>query len=94
MATFLASPTTPEEIAEYLSPDQGVLRMMWRTRAVVNNIGFSLKDVVDNQNKASGCMNTTFRSMAQWDQQLEAIATEIEKDRGAFRGEPGGKTNI
>ena len=66
MATFIAAPTQPEEISEDLNPDAGIIKMMWRSRGVVSNIGFPLKDIVDNQNKATGCMNNTFRSIAAW----------------------------
>ena len=46
--------------------DQGVLGFIWRTRSVINNIGYTRKDIVDNLNKALGCMKTTFRSISEW----------------------------
>ena len=50
-AAYVATPANAEEISDEVDPDPGVLRMLWRTRSVVNNVGFSLKDIVDNQNR-------------------------------------------
>ena len=42
MATFIASPTRPEDVAEDLATaDDGVVKMIWRSRAVINNIGIT-----------------------------------------------------
>ena len=72
MASFLASPTQPQEIAtDPVEADDGILKMLWRMRSVLNNVGYTVKDVVDEQNKTAACLNNTFKSIADW-----AIKTE------------------
>ena len=33
-----------------VTADDEVVKMVWRSRAVINNIGFTIKDIVENQN--------------------------------------------
>ena len=72
MATFLASPTQAQEIAiDPVEADDGILKMLWRMRSVINNLGYTVKDIVDEQNTSVACLNNTFKSIADW-----AIKTE------------------
>ena len=51
MTTFLSTPAKPEDIPEdSVTADDGMVKMMWRMRAVLNNLGYSVKDVVDEHN--------------------------------------------
>ena len=60
LATFLAAPDKPEGVPEDVQiADDGVVNMIWRIMAVLNNFGFTIKDVVDNQNKSTGCLNNS-----------------------------------
>ena len=72
MATFVASPTGPENIAtDPVLADDGIVKMLWRMRGMINNLGYTFKDVVDEQNKAASSLNNTFNSIEDW-----AIKTE------------------
>ena len=64
LATFIASPTRPEDVAEDATADDGVVKMVWRSRAVINNIGVTLKDLVENQRTSTSCLNNTLRSIS------------------------------
>ena len=65
MATFLASATKPEEIPQDSGiADDGIVQMLWRMRAILNNLGYSIKDVVDEHNTSASCLNNTFRSIS------------------------------
>ena len=66
LATFLAAPNKPEDIAEDATADDGVIKMLWRSRAVLNNFGITIKDLVDNQNTSVSCLNNTLRSISDW----------------------------
>ncbi len=86
MATFLASPTQAEEVAtDPVEADGGILKMLWRLRGQVNNLGYTVKDVVDEQNKSVACLNNTFKSIADW-----AIKTEDRLASLESRGGGGG----
>ena len=51
MASFLASATNPEEVSQDTGiADDDIVKMIWRMRAVLNNLGYSLKDNVDEHN--------------------------------------------
>ena len=51
MATCISTPTRPEDMPEdAVTADDEVVKMVWRSRAVINNIGFTIKDIVENQN--------------------------------------------
>ena len=65
LETYLAAPQ-----------DQGEVE---RTRGVVNNVGHSIADIVENANRTSGCMNQTFRSIADWAKLMEQQIEEIKK---------------
>ena len=72
MATFLATPARPEDLPEdAVAADDGVVKMLWRSRAVINNIGFTLKDIVENQNTSTSCLNNSLRSIAEWASTVE-----------------------
>ena len=72
LATFLAAPARPEDMAEEaITADDGVIKMVWRSRAVINNIGVTLKDLVENQNTSTSCLNNTLRSIADWANSME-----------------------
>ena len=71
LATFLAAPGKPEDIAEDATADDGIVKMLWRSRAVLNNFGFTIKDLVDNQNRSTGCLNNTLRSISDWANTME-----------------------
>ena len=48
MATFLAAPDKPADIAEDpVEADGGIIKMLWRMRGILNNVGYSFKDVID-----------------------------------------------
>ena len=54
MATYIASAIRPKDLPEdAVSADDGVVKYLWRSRAVINNIGFTLKDIVENQNTST-----------------------------------------
>ena len=79
MATFLAMPTRPEDIPEdAVAADDGVVKMVWRSRAVINNIGFTLKDIVENQNTSTSCLNNALRSIADWANIIEEKMAILE----------------
>ena len=72
LATFVSTPTRPEEMAEdAVTADDGVIKMVWRSRAVINNIGVTLKDLVENQNTSTSCLNNTLRSISDWANSIE-----------------------
>ena len=72
LATFLASLTRPEDVPEDAAlADDGVTKMVWRSRAVINNIGITLKDLVENQNTSTSCLNNTLRSISDWANSIE-----------------------
>ena len=92
LATFLATPDKPEEVSEDPQPDPGIVERIWRTRAVVNNFGYTVKEIVDNQNKTAGCINNTFRSVADWAQNLVECLAKLENGGGSL-GPPGENVN-
>ena len=59
MATYLATPVRPEDLPEdTVAADDGIVKYLWRSRAVINNMGHTIKDLVENQNTSTSCLNT------------------------------------
>ena len=92
MATFLAMPTRPEDIPEdVVAADDGVVKMVWRSRAVINNIGITLKDLVENQNTSTSCLNKTLKSISDWANSMEERFAILEsRTPTSSLGFPGG----
>ena len=94
LATFLASPVRPEDVAEdAVTADDAVIKMVWRSRAVINNIGVTLKDSVDNQNISTSCLNNTLRSISDWANSMEERFASLESKPPTSSSSfpPGGK---
>ena len=86
MAAFLAAPTQAEGIAtDSLLADAGMLKFMWRMRGILNNVGYSMKDTVDQQNKTASCLSNTLKSVGDW-----AVKTEERLALLESRGGGGG----
>ena len=92
LATFLSTPTRPEDVPEdAVTADDGVVKMVWRSRAVINNIGVTLKDLVENQNTSTSCLNNTLRSISDWANSIEEkLAMMDAKPPSSNSGFPGG----
>ena len=71
LATYLAAPDKPEDVAEDATADDDIVKMIWRTRAIINNFGFTVKDLVDNQDRSVGCLNITLRSISDCANKME-----------------------
>ena len=72
MATFLATPNQAEDIAQDpVDADSGIIKMLWRMRGVINNFGYTFKDVIDEQNKSASCLSNTIMSIADWAVKME-----------------------
>ena len=90
MATYVASPVRPEDLPEdAVTADDGVVKYLWRSRAVINNIGFTIKDMVENQNASTSCLNNSLRSIAEWAGTIEEKLAQLEaKSSNASLGFP------
>ena len=83
MATFLASANKPEDIPQDSGiADDGIVQMLWRMRAILNNLGYSIKDVVDEHNTLASCLNNTFSSISDWANKTEERLVNLESTRG------------
>ena len=94
MATYVASPVRVEDLPEdAIAADDGVVRYLWRSRAVINNIGFTIKDLVENQNASTSCLNNSLRSIAEWAGTIEEKLAQLEAktSNASFGFSPGGK---
>ena len=79
LATFLATPDKADDMPQdSVTADEGIVKMLWRIRAVVNNFGFSFKDIVDEQNKSTSCLNNSLRSISDWANKIEERIGNIE----------------
>ena len=78
MLNFLAAPTRPEDITDDATADEGTIKMLWRSRSVINNIGITIKDLVENQNTFTSCLNNTLRSIADWANTMEEKMAFLE----------------
>ena len=90
MATYIATPVRPEDLPEdAVSADDGVIKYLWRSRAVINNLGFTIKDIVENQNTSTSCLNNSLRSIADWASTVEEKLAQLEaKSSNASFGFP------
>ena len=94
MATYIASPVRPEDLPEdAVTADDGIIKYLWRSRAVINNIGFTIKDMVENQNASTSCLNNSLRSIAEWAGTIEEKLVQLESKSSNtnFNFPPGGK---
>jgi 3-methyladenine DNA glycosylase AlkC len=93
MAAFLAAPTQAEGIAtDPLEADGGMLKFMWRMRGILNNVGYSMKDTVDQQNKTAACLSNTLKSVADWATKMEERVALLESTRSGGTSTPWAKS--
>ena len=94
MATYLATPVRPEDLPDdNVGADDGIVKYLWRSRAVINNIGHTIKDLVENQNTSTSCLNNSLRSIAEWAGTIEEKLAQLEakSSNTSFGFSPGGK---
>ena len=90
---FLAAPTQAEGIAtDPLEADGGMLKFMWRMRGILNNVGYSMKDTVDQQNKTAACLSNTLKSVADWATRMEERVALLESTRSGGISTPWAKS--
>ena len=82
----MAAPQAATDIHQDVATetDRGVLEFLWRTRSVISNVGYTIKDITNGMNKSTSCMNSTFQGIADWAKTVEARLAEVEK--GQTRG--------
>ena len=55
---------------------------------MINNLGYTFKDVVDEQNKSAACLNNTFKSIADWAIKTEDRLASLESRGGGAASTP------